>query len=299
MPPRHHRLLPVDRWLAVLNLLLAASWLPHLTTSGTARWYVAVFLAAALLPALLVRLPERVTPMTAAIRDGYPLAWICLVWGTLGLRMGEGLISGANDILVASWDSALFGAHLHLLWMPAMPWAWFSELMYGVYNAYYLLLVGVPIWFLVSGSPRIARDAILRLAVTYAACFLIYALFPVIGPVEMYGRFEGAHEGAFRQLSWLIREVGNSVGTAFPSSHTAGAIALAWITWRHAPRPVGLAVASLALGVALATVYTQHHWVMDTLAGLVIAGVTQGVIVPWLERGGLRLPGPPMADRLS
>ncbi|MGD9522314.1 MAG: phosphatase PAP2 family protein [Gemmatimonadales bacterium] len=290
--PVSHPLRPVDRWIAVLNITLAGTWLGHWSGSPWAAYYVLAFLLAALLPALLVRLPIRLSPVASAVRDGYPLAWIGLVWGTLGLRMGEGLLGGANDALVARWDLALFGQHLNLAWMPAMPWAWFSESMYACYNAYYLLLVAVPAWFILRGCPRTAREVILRLAVTYAACFLVYAVFPVIGPMEMLPRFTPDTEGLFRSLSGAARAAGDSLGTAFPSSHTAGSIALAWITWRLAPRPVAVVVAMLALAVACATVYTQNHFAVDTLAGIAIAAATLGVLVPWLEAGGLRLPGP-------
>lgn len=294
-----HPLRPVDRWLAFLNVALALSWLVHAPASLWARYYVMAFLFAAALPALLVRLPSRLNRITVTVRDGYPLAWIGLVWGTLGIRIGEGMLGSANDQLVARWDLALFGQHYNLSWMPAMPWAWFSEAMYAVYNSYYLLLVVVPAWFILSGCPQKAREVVLRLAVTYAACFLVYAIFPVIGPMEMFPRFMPDAEGLFRSMSGAARAAGDSLGTAFPSSHTAGSIALAWITWRLAPRPIAVVVAILALGVAFSTVYTQNHFAVDALAGVAIAFATQGVVVPWLERGGLRLPGPARAMQLS
>jgi len=283
---------PVDRWIAVLNLILAISWARHREAAPVAGWYATTHLLAAFLPALLVRLPTTPHAVTHFLREGYPLAWLALVWGALGIRRDAGLLGEANDALVAAWDHSLFGQHLNLTWMPAMPWAWFREPMYAIYNAYYLLLVAIPLVLLWRGCPRTAREVVLRLAVTYATCFAIYAIFPVIGPMEQMPRFEGAGGGLFHAASMLVRGIGDSLGTAFPSSHTAGSLALAWLAWRRLDRHLAWGATLIAVGVCFATVYTQNHFAVDTLAGIAIAVVTQGILVPWLERGGMRLPGP-------
>ncbi len=283
---------PVDRWLAILNGILALSWLRHAPDAPVAMSLAITHGSATLLPALLVRLPARPHLITRLVHDAYPLVWLTLVWGALGIRKGAGLLDRANDLLVAAWDHSLFGQHLNLTWMPSMPWGWLSETMYAVYGAYYVLLIGVPLILFLRGCDRTAREVVLRLAVTYATCFAIYALFPVIGPMETLPRFSAGSGGIFHGASAALRAVGDSLGTAFPSSHTAGALALAWIAWRFLSRPLAIATVTIAAGVCLATVYTQNHFAVDTVAGVVVAALTQGLVVPWLQRGGLRLPGP-------
>lgn len=283
---------PVDRWLAILNGILALSWLRHAPDAPVAMWLALTHGCATLLPSLLTRLPVRPHLVTRLVHDAYPLAWLGLVWGALGIRQGAGLLERANDLVVAAWDHSLFGQHLNLTWMASMPGGWFSELMYAAYDAYYVLLIAVPLMLFLRGCERTGREVVLRLAVTYATCFAIYALFPVIGPMETLPRYTGGSGGVFHDMSTAVRAVGDSLGTAFPSSHTAGALALAWIAWRLLSRPIAITTAIVAVSVCLATVYTQNHFAVDTLAGVAVAVLTQGLVVPWLEVGGLRLPGP-------
>lgn len=281
-------LLPIDRWFALLNLLLAVPWLAHLGTHPWAAWLASTHVIAVGLPALLSLLPDRTSRITRIVREGYPVAWLALVWGELGLRTASAAQGG--DAVVAAWDAALFGRHLNLEWMPAMAWPWFSETMHAVYDSYYLLLALVPLLVLASRCPVAIREAVLRLVVTYALCFVVYAIFPVRGPLWTMPAYPDVHRGFFWLLSGGIRAVGDAAGTAFPSSHTAGAVVLAWIAWPHAGRPLRVVLAALATGVALATVYTQNHFAVDTLAGLGVAVLAQTVVVPWLVAGGCRLP---------
>lgn len=281
-------LLPVDRWFALLNLLLAPPWLARLGAHPWAAWLASTHIVAAGLPALLSLLPPAPSRLTRIVREAYPVAWLALVWGELGLRTVS--VTSGGDATVAAWDLALFGRHLNLEWMPAMAWPWFSETMHAAYDAYYLMLIAVPLLVLASRCPIAIRDGVLRLVVTYALCFAVYAVFPVRGPLWTMPSYPEVHRGFFWILSGGIRAVGDAAGTAFPSSHTAGAVALAWIAWPHAARWLRGLLAVAAAGVAAATVYTQNHFAIDTLAGLAVALLAQGMVVPWLAAGGCRLP---------
>jgi membrane-associated phospholipid phosphatase len=120
-------------------------------------------------------------------------------------------------------------------------------------------------------------------AVTYLGCFLIYSYFPVVGPRELWPIHQGElTSGFFYQLNLGLRTAGDSLGTAFPSSHTAGAVTFAWIAWRIASPPVAWGMTGLAALIALATIYTQNHFAIDTVAGLLVAGLLQGLVVPSL-----------------
>lgn len=277
-------LLPVDRLAAVCNAIMVIAWLPWSRQVPWAAWYAATHAAATLLPLLLLRCPASVHPVVRIVREGYPLAWLALVWGELGVR--SGLLDIRFDRQLAAWDLALFGRHLSAAWLPAMPAAWFSETMHGAYALYYAMLVGVPLLLLARRSLDVTRELVLALVATYGACFLIYAFFPAEGPLHVMPVFDGVHRGWWWQLTGAIRHAGDSLGTAFPSSHTAGAVALAWVGAARAPRWAGHLLILAALAVALATVYTQNHLVVDTLAGAGIALVASGMLVPWLRGGG-------------
>jgi membrane-associated phospholipid phosphatase len=80
-----------------------------------------------------------------------------------------------------------------------------------------------------------------------------------------------------------VRAAGDALGTAFPSSHTAGAVTLAVILWRWGSAPVAWMGVTAAVAIAMATVYTGNHFPVDTLAGIAVALVAQFLVVPMLE----------------
>ncbi len=270
---------PVDRWVAFVNLLMLTTWLPLAPHTAVARWGVGIHLAGLALPWLLARAPGPHPGPIQWLRDHYPLLLILAFWSELAIRHQQ-LPTYANDPIVADWDLGLFGLHLNLEWVRRMPWTWLSEILQAAYFGYYLMLLSVPIALHLLRGAADRHEFVLRLAVTYLACFTLYMFFPVVGPRELWGIHAGdLTQGFFYQLNLAIRTGGDALGTAFPSSHTAGSITFAWIAWRFGPRWLAALTTGLAALIVLATVYTQNHLAIDTAAGIVAALGLQGVVV--------------------
>jgi membrane-associated phospholipid phosphatase len=188
------------------------------------------------------------------------------------------------DPAILAFDLAVFGVHLDRIWMPAMPQLWFSELMHFAYWAYLPLIFLPPIAMAVTGRATAFRDMTLRLATVYVACFLFYIAFPVVGPHEFGQPFEGTlSDGLFYRLVAGAHANGNVWGAAFPSSHVAAAVTIAWLGWRWLSRSVALLLTLEAVGVMVSTVYTQNHYAIDVLAGLGWAAAVQLALVPLLQ----------------
>lgn len=276
-------LLPVDVLTAAYNAVLAVLWTALRDRAPYALWIGAAHAAAAAMPWLLIRVraPSRVT---AVLREFYPLIMLAGFWSELGL-LRDVWHAGSRDLLVAGLDRALFGSHLHLAWMPAMPWPWFSEAMHLAYFAYYALIVVPPVMLLRAGRTAALRDFIFRLLAVYVACYVVYHLVPVDGPRHTMPGYDGPLvEGLFYRLVHASLDAGDSMGTAFPSSHVAGAVMIA-LSARGWGMPRAAFLLSLhAAAVALATVYTQNHYAVDALAGLVVAVAVHGAVMPVLTR---------------
>src|SRR5262249_59341187 len=124
-----------------------------------------------------------------------------------------------------------------------------AELTSAFYCSFFLLLLGVPPGLMVVAPRAAAREAVLRIAVTYLACFVVYTVFPTTGPLPDHGHWSSQiAQGWFFRLNDWIRNVGDSLGTAFPSSHVAGAVALPWLLVRPPPRVLALGGAGPAAG---------------------------------------------------
>jgi membrane-associated phospholipid phosphatase len=290
------RVRTVDLVVAGYNLVLMAVWLRLTDVTAGAPWMATAHALAAAVPAILSRYTAEPRAGWRLARELYPLAAIGLFWTELGDLHGLGQ-SPHYDAIVARLDLALFGRHLNLVWMPAMPWPAFSELMHLFYVLYYPLIVLPPLAMCLAGRGEALRDMTLRLAVTYLGCYLFYLIFPVIGPAELLPHYQGAlTNGALYQLTHAARAAGDSLGTAFPSSHAAGAVTAAVLGWRWLSRPARWLLTLQAGGVLLATVYTQNHYAVDALAGLVWALGLQFGLVPALV-GESGAPVPPLPVR--
>ncbi len=278
---------PVDRVVAGYNILLALIWAQLVGLVPYAPLVLVAHVAAAFMPRLIERAPLKPAGLTAGLRDLYPLLWMLAFWTELDYLRAH-LHQVANDGSIMVLDRAIFGVHWHSEWIAHMPQVWLSEAMQFSYFAYYPLIF-IPPLALVLARRRVAlRDVVLRLMVTYLACYLVYIAFPVDGPHHTTAMYQGTHsDGFFYNLVRAAQDFGDARGTAFPSSHVTGAVTIAFIGWRWFSRPVAALLTIEALGVLLSTVYTQSHYAVDALVGVVFAFTLQGLVVPafklWLE----------------
>ncbi|NIN72739.1 MAG: phosphatase PAP2 family protein [Gemmatimonadetes bacterium] len=280
--PEHLKL--VDQISAAYNVLLAVVW-ATLIPQWPYAW--ALFLthgAAALLPRLIERAGDGLTPVGRLLRDIYPLLWILAFWTELDF-IRRLLHDAAYDRVIGGLDAALFGVHLDEVWMPAMPWVWFSEIMHLAYFGYYLTVILPLLYMLFKGSREMRHDMTLRVVLVYFACYVVYIAFPVDGPHFLSEHYQGPHQqGLFYRLERVLQGQGDSLGCAFPSSHVAASTTMAYLGVRWFSRPVAVLLVVAAAGVAVSTVYTQNHFAIDSVAGILFALWINVLVVPVLMR---------------
>lgn len=296
---------PVDRLLAAYHLLLAFAWaavfwigepasaLPGLGFAIGPRAALLLALAhagAVGVPWAITRMPSRPSLPLRVLREAYPLLFVPLGWLELDPLIRT-LHAGTWDAAILALDRAVFGLHLDRVWIRAMPERWFSELMYFSYWVYMPLIFLAPVTMALRRDLDAFRDVTLRLLATYLACFAVYILLPTAGPKVFGLPFHGPpSDGFFAGLVMHAHETGNVFGAAFPSSHVAGAVTVAWLGWRWFGRGAALLLTLQALGVVMSTVYTQNHYAIDALVGIAFALAIQARAVPALERLGYRAP---------
>jgi membrane-associated phospholipid phosphatase len=279
---KHVRL--VDYISSAYNVLLAVVWAILIPQWSYAWVLFLAHAAAAVLPKMLERAGEDLTPFGRVLRDIYPLLWILAFWTELDFirRM---LHDAAYDRVIGALDIAVFGTHLDEVWMPAMPWVWFSEIMHLAYFGYYLTVVLPLLYMLFKGSREMKHDMTFRVVLVYFACYVVYIGFPVDGPHFLSEHYEGPlQQGFFYRLEWALQGQGDSLGCAFPSSHVAASTTMAYLGVRWFSRPVAALLVVAAAGVAVSTVYTQNHFAIDSLAGILWALWLNLMVAPVLLR---------------
>jgi membrane-associated phospholipid phosphatase len=271
------QILPADRLHSAYNALLAVLWVTCLTRSSLVVPLSVLHLIAAGLPVLIRRAPKHLSLGVAVLREYYPLLWLECYWVELDslIRL---LHSGNHDAAILRLETALWGG----LWNPdtvasAPNWL-MNETMYFFYASYLPLLVIPPIVLGVLGRIGVLRDLCFRVSLVSMVCFSIYLAWPVAGPAFRPGGLSPA-TGAFSHGMHVIRSLGDSEGSAFPSSHVAISVTIALVGWRWLPRRMALALAALVVIIAVACVYTRNHYVIDVVAGAALAMILQPLAV--------------------
>jgi membrane-associated phospholipid phosphatase len=287
------RPLAAERLLTGYNVLMIVLWVALTPRVWYAPWLGLAHALALPLPWLFARSAPRSGRVMQVLRELSPLLLLAVFWVELDLvRPALGFVG--FDGPVAALDKWVFGVHLHEVWLPAMDVLWFSEPMYFAYYCYYFAVYLPPVALAVMARNDAVRDMVFRLVLVYLGCYLVYIAFPVDGPHFLETGAAGPHtRGFFYHLVEAAQHMGDSRGCSFPSSHVAAAATAAFLAWRWLPRWVAVVLSIEALGVLLSTTYTQHHYAIDSLAGLLWA-ILAWWLAPWLYRRlmGTGIPAP-------
>jgi membrane-associated phospholipid phosphatase len=227
----------------------------------------AVALFAALI-ALLARGPAD-SGFVRFVGGAYPVLFTPVVYTLLGVLNVEA--ARFHDGLVQHWEVALFGSQLSVTWHQAMPSIALSWVLHLGYWSYYFIVATavLGLWFR-APPDAYARGAFI-ITLGFYLCYLVFILFPVMGPRHFFGDATGAiAEILPARLMRTLQQGGSAMGTAFPSSHVVACWLSVYALWRDLRR-LALLLAPAALALALGTVYGQFHYAVDAVAGAALA----------------------------
>jgi len=276
-PPRTR--LPL-RPIEALNLsaLLALSALTFLLrdpledAAGIQARY-GVMGAALLGISLLARRRERLPGWLRFLIDFYPAAFIPVLYETLGPLIAATRGHARDELLIAA-DRALFHTDV-TVWLQRLVRPALTNLFYLSYTTYYFisLALGIVLW---RRSSRDLERFIFTLTLCYYVSYAGYFALPALGP-----RFALAEKHTVvletTALSAAIEHTLNDLERTkfdvFPSGHTMIAVTVLLVAFRRA-RDVFRVLLPVAILLILSTVYCRYHYVVDVLAGIILAIAT-------------------------
>lgn len=225
--------------------------------------------------AVAVFLAQRIERLPKALRvavDFYPAAFIPFVFESLGP-----LIAAAreprDDLLIAI-DRALFGGDVTVMLQPYVT-PFLATFFYIAYSTYYFLPIVLG-GFLWHASAESARRFIFTLTVAFYVSYVGYFTIPAFGPrtaqADLY-TVPLATTSVARAIDRTINELEHTKLDVFPSGHTMITVVVLIVAWRRARRVFWWL---LPFGVTLivSTVYCRYHYVIDVIAGILLAFVT-------------------------
>jgi membrane-associated phospholipid phosphatase len=236
--------------------------------------------------ALLGFVPRRGNVLLMFLRDTY------VVWALPLLYMEVGVLDrvvwpGFFDATVLGWEKSLFGLFPSLYLHEWFPNRILSEFFHFSYLSYYMLVPILGFWLYLRGRYAVGRVMFTTVMLTFFTSYLFFIFFPVAGPYYAFLRepVTGRPE-IFAPIVHHFIENGASRGTAFPSSHVAGALTVLWMTARF-ERPLLPLMITLFTGILVGVVYCGLHYGVDAIAGVML-GAACSMLGPHVHSWMLR-----------
>jgi len=226
--------------------------------------------------AVVVFLTQRVEKLPKALGiavDFYPAAFIPFVYESLGVLIAAARGRARDDLLIAA-DRAILGNDVTVLLQPYVR-PGLAALLYLFYSTYYFLpiVLGATLW---KKAPAEARRFIFTLTICFYVSYAGYFTVPAYGPrtalADRHTVPLDTHPVA-AAINRTINELEHTKLDAFPSGHTMITVAVLIVAWKRARKlfwwllPVGTLL-------VFSTMYCRYHYLVDVIAGLLLAFAT-------------------------
>jgi len=145
--------------------------------------------------------------------------------------------------------------------------AFLDEFFHFFYFSYYLIipLTGI---LLFRKDVKLFESFVFQLSSLFYLCYAVFILLPVEGPIAL--RNEYYHKGGlFQTIIDFIYTGGENPGAAFPSSHVAVTVLVAWWGSTHF-EGMQIFYWLTCLFLSISTVYCMLHYAVDVVAGLLL-----------------------------
>jgi len=210
-----------------------------------------------------------------------PLPMVVTIFNVAGPLIGV-LNPTRWDDTMASLDAAWFGplvpAWGHLLGRPN----WLTDGASLFYVSYYFIPFGMCIALWVQHRWKDFDDLGFVLITTLLLSYVGYFLVPTTGPrvpTEMELQMLGGGTFSARVRDFLRAAEVNQLD-AFPSGHTALSLVYLGYGWRLFPSwKIRVPLAVSVVGIIFATVYLSLHYLVDLLAGAILAAAVPFAVI--------------------
>lgn len=192
------------------------------------------------------------------------------------------------DASLLALDTALGFGELHTDLAPALTQSvWVTELLSLSYAAFIPYLLISFYIHTITAKANTTQLFLNSVAIMYAFGFLGYLFVPAYGPVvHLADQVNLPIVGGFFHdvVTQSIDRAGGPHG-AFPSIHMAGAMLFCLFDFRHGDRSRAWVYMPLVVLIAAATVVLRYHYVVDLVAGAMIATAAIFIAERWNKKG--------------
>jgi len=284
------RVHPADKMIAAILLLAVAVALirwPFAGDSLTPLVLLHVGLLAGYFAAVWFMVRWERWPWIQYIRPVVTVAVIFTLYTGLG-KLGVAAMPYLADGWLSQADNWLFGfdPSLAIQRYQTPGWVEFYSFIYGAFIPYIYL----SLFLGCLGRRPLERDQFLTgWVLTYTISYLGYIFLPAHGPVVFQAdQYDVALQGGFFYRVVVVgNEMTGGLQGVFPSLHVGGSMYLCLFDLRR-NRLRGLTYLPMVLLIYVATIFLRYHYVVDLIAGTIIAfacvPLGEAVFLHWAER---------------
>lgn len=227
-------------------------------------------------------LREFVRPYWEILRDWFPFLVILLMYYSLWGDATHMLITTDRDAELIAWDERLFGVQASVVIQPIIS----PPLTAWMNLAYAFHIVNIPIvacFVYLRRSRTRFREMMAGVLVVSFFGLLGYLLVPAIGP--LYTLRDQYTVPLSQPLAIVNRQIefmnfARIKRDVFPSLHV-GISFLVWLYAYRNSRRLFWILSPFILSLWISTVYLRYHYLVDVLAGLILAPLCY-VLANWL-----------------
>jgi membrane-associated phospholipid phosphatase len=217
--------------------------------------------------------PSLSRPVASFVHGWYPVALIGITYKELTYLIP--LIHPRDfDSALAAIDHRIFGMH-PTVWLERFTWPPLTEVLQLTYSTYYFLpiILGVILWN--NDRPEKFHFFVFVLVLGFYLSYLGYIAVPAIGPRFLPSIAEAQTTPltgllVFQSLRRMLDSVEGITRDCFPSGHTELTLLVLYYA-RKFHRRTFWWLLPFGVGIVLSTVYLRYHYVVDVVAGVLVA----------------------------
>lgn len=204
------------------------------------------------------------------IRDWLPFGFCIAIYTNL-----HDTVHFANQADVQHWlikiDDWLFGVQ-PCVWAEKFIHPTLTDIFIAAYANYFVLNICVALVLYVQKRYQEFRYTLMTTIICYYMGYFLFIIFPAAPPrIVLKPMFTiSLHGHVLESLKYAIEVSAQDSRGAFPSLHCAVSFVSMFFGWRYL-RWMFWVMVPMVIMLVLSTIYLRHHYVIDLIAGLVLA----------------------------
>ncbi|MGE5892901.1 MAG: phosphatase PAP2 family protein [bacterium] len=180
-----------------------------------------------------------------------------------------------DDVLIRI-DYAMFGVH-PTVWFERFIHPAFTSILQLAYITYYPMAITLATVLLMRKKYPEFDESVFGVILCFYLSYLGYILVPAVGPRFTLTAVQTAGlqaDSLTRAIQETLNVLEHNKTDAFPSGHTAIALVTLFYAWKSGEKTLGMVLIPAVFGLIFSTVYLRYHYVIDVIAGILLAAGT-------------------------